>query len=96
MKNKTYRTLINIASITSDSGEKVAEAFVPSWNPHSTVCLPTSQIPSELILTVESRLEQKEEVWLFAHVNIGAEKADELEFTRFESAPRLDCNDGLA
>jgi CheY-like chemotaxis protein len=93
---RPHRTLIHIIDVTSDSGEDVAEVFVPSWNPYRAVRFPVSQIPEELLSTVKSQLDRQEEAWLFARVNTGAEKADELYFTLFESAPELDDNDGLA
>ncbi len=94
-KRRPHRTIIHVIDITSDSGEDVAEVFVPSWNPYRAVRFPVSQIPEELLSTVKSRLDKKEDAWLLARVNTGAEKADELYFTLFESAPELDKNDGL-
>jgi hypothetical protein len=35
-------------------------------------------------------------VALFAHVNTGAEKSEDLYFDKFELAPELDDDDGLA
>jgi CheY-like chemotaxis protein len=95
-KRRPHRTIIHVIDITSDSGEDVAEVFVPSWNPYRAVRFPVSQIPKELLSTVKSRLNKKGDTWLFARVNTGAEKADELYFTLFELAPELDENDGLA
>jgi hypothetical protein len=93
---RPHRTLIHVIDITSDSGEDVAEVFVPSWNPYRAVRFPVSQIPEELLSSVKLCLDRKEEAWLFARVNTGAEKADELYFTLFESAPGLNDNDGFA
>lgn len=93
---RPHRTLINIIDITSDSGEDVAEVFVPSWNPYRAVRFPISQIPEELLPIVKSYLDRKEEACLFACVNTGAEKADDLYFIQFEIAPELNENDGLA
>ena len=93
---RIHRTLINVVNITSDSGEDVVEVFVPSWNPYHAVRFPVSQIPDELMVIVKSSLNRQEEACLFACVNTGAEKADDLYFTRFEIAPELDENDGLA
>jgi hypothetical protein len=93
---RPHRTLINIVDITTDSGEDVVEVFIPSWNPYRAVRFPISQIPEEIVVTVKNSLDRKEEACLFACVNTGAEKADDLYFTRFEIAPELDENDGLA
>jgi CheY-like chemotaxis protein len=91
-----HRTLIDIVAINTDSGEEVAEVFVPSWNPYHAVRFPTSEIPEDLLTQVKLCIEQKQEACLFAYVNTGANKADELYFTRFETAPELNENDGLA
>ena len=88
--------MINIVNITSDSGEDVVEVFVPSWNPYHAVRFPISLIPEDLLLNIKSQLNQKEDTWLIACVNTGAEKADDLYFTKFEVAPELDDNDGFA
>jgi CheY-like chemotaxis protein len=89
---RPHRTLIHITNITSS----FVDVFVPSWNPYCAVRFPVSQIPDELLSIVQLQLNQREEAWLFARVNTGAEKADDLYFTLFESSPELDDNDGLA
>jgi CheY-like chemotaxis protein len=89
---RPHRTLIHIINMTDSS----VDVLVPSWNPYCAVRFPVSQIPEDLLFTVKLLLKKKQEVWLFAHVNTGAEKADELYFVLFELAPELDDNDGLA
>jgi CheY-like chemotaxis protein len=93
---RPHRTFIHVMDLTTDSGEEVAEVFVPSWNPYRAVRFPVSQIPEEILSTLKSRSNNREDVWLIACVNTGAEKADELYFTKFEAAPELNDNDGLA
>ena len=69
------------------------ERFTPqctSWNPYRAVRFPISLIPSDL----HGKLAP--DVALFAHVNIGAEKSDDLYFREFELAPEPDDDDGLA
>lgn len=85
-----HRTLLNITHITNESNEEVIDVIIPSWNRHKAVRLPTSLIPQKLhnALTVDA--------WLFAYVNTGAEKSDDLYFEGFELAPELDDEDGLA
>jgi hypothetical protein len=85
-----HRTLLNITHITNESNEKVIDVIVPSWNPHKAVRLPVALIPQELhsALVVDT--------WLFADVNTGAEKSDDLYFEHFELTPELDEDDGLA
>jgi CheY-like chemotaxis protein len=93
---RPHRTLIHIMDITTDSGEEVAEVFVPSWNRHRAVRFPVSQIPDNLLSKVKLQLKQNEDSWLIARVNTEAEKSDDLYFAAFEPAPELDDNDGLA
>lgn len=85
-----HRTLLNITHITNESNEKVIDVIVPSWNPHKAVRLPVALIPQELhsALVVDT--------WLFADVNTGAEKSDDLYFEHFELTPEPDEDDGLA
>ena len=85
-----HRTLLNITHITNESKEKVIDVIVPSWNPHKAVRLPASLIPQEL------HSELVVDRWLFADVNTGAEKSDDLYFERFELTPEPDEDDGLA
>ncbi len=85
-----HRTLLNITHITNESNEKVIDVIVPSWNPHKAVRLPASLIPQEL------HSELVVDRWLFADVNTGAEKSDDLYFERFELTPEPDEDDGLA
>jgi hypothetical protein len=83
---KPYRTIVRITNIDKES----IEAFVPGWNPHKAIRFPASLVPEHL------RDALKPNVRLFAHVNIGAEKSDDLYFNKFELAPEPDGNDGLA
>lgn len=87
---RPHRTLLRITNVTDESGEKVVDVIIPSWNPHRAVRLPVSLIPIELhnVLAPKTRL--------FALVNIGAEKDDDLYFREFELAPEPDDDDGLA
>jgi hypothetical protein len=87
---KSYRTIVRITNIDEESHERVVDAFVPGWNPHKAVRFPASLVPEHLMD------ELKPNVCLFAHVNIGAEKSDDLYFEKFELAPEPDENDGLA
>ena len=89
---RPHRTIIHIVNINNG----LVDAFVPSWNPYHAVSFPVSLIPDEFSSNIVSRLKQKEDTWLIACVNTGAEKADDLYFTKFEAAPELDKNDGLA
>lgn len=87
---KSRRTIVSITNIDKESGETVVDAFVPSWNPHKAVRFPASLVPEHL------RNALKPDVYLFAYVNTGAEKSDDLYFEKFELAPEPDEDDGLA
>lgn len=85
-----HRTLLRITNIADESGEKVVDAIIPSWNPRKAVRFPVSLIPENL------RNELKQDIWLFALVNIDAEESADLYFDKFELAPEPDDDDGLA
>lgn len=87
---KSRRTIVRITDIDEESHEPVVDAFVPGWNHHKAVRFPASLVPKHL------RDKLKPNVRLFAHVNIGAEKSDDLYFEKFELAPEPDEDDGLA
>jgi hypothetical protein len=88
---KPHRTLLRIEDIGQESGKKVIDVIIPSWNPHRAVRLPVSLLPKSF-----GRSHLKRGSRLFAQINIGAEKASELYFKDFEIAPELDSDDELA
>lgn len=88
---RPHRTIVRITNIDKESNERVVDAFVPGWNPHKAVRFPASLIPEEI-----RDYALKPGVRLFAHVNIGADKSDDLYFDKFELAPEPDDDDGLA
>lgn len=87
---KSRRTIVRITNIDEESHERVIDAFIPSWNPHKAVRFPASLIPENI------RVVLKPNIRLFAHVNTGAEKPDDLYFEKFELASEPDEDDGLA
>ncbi|QLE59519.1 hypothetical protein FD725_24735 [Nostoc sp. TCL26-01] len=87
---KPRRTIVRITNIDEESHERVIDAFVPSWNPYKAVRFPASLIPENI------RVVLKPNIRLFAHVNTGAEKSDDLYFEKFELASEPDEDDGLA
>jgi hypothetical protein len=89
---KSRRTIVRITNIDEEAHEPVVDAFVPSWNPHRAVRFPVSLIPENL----RDLLQPNRTIRLFAHVNTGAEKSDDLYFEKFELAPEPDEDDGLA
>ncbi|MEQ9233351.1 hypothetical protein [Coleofasciculus sp. E2-BRE-01] len=91
ISRKPSRTLVRIVDLDQASNEPVIDAIVPGWNPSKAVRFPASLIPE----TIRSDA-LKKGVRLFAHVNIGADNADDLYFDKFELAPEPDDDDGLA
>ena len=87
---KPHRTLVRITNIDKESGEDVLDAIVPGWNPHEAVRFPAVLIREEIRQDALKR-----GVRLFAHVNIGADKSEDLYFEKFQLAPELDDNDEL-
>lgn len=88
---KPHRVLLRLVDVGEESGEKVIDVIIPSWNAHRAVRLPTSLLPKSIRkshLKIGSRM--------FAKTNIGAEKASELYFKDFEVAMEPDSDDGLA
>lgn len=78
---RPWRTLIQIDGTAEESGEPVVEARILSWNPHKVVRFPSALVSPTL------RDKITPGAFLFAMVNIGAEKAEDLYFHDFEAAP---------
>ena len=75
---RPHRTLLRVINVTNESNEKVVDVIIPGWNPCRAVRFPASLLPSDLEDIVAPQIR------LFALVNIGAEKSDELYFHEFE------------
>jgi len=89
-ERKPHRTLVRIERVDKEFGQDVVEAFVVGWRPRQAVRFPASLIPEEMRETLGKGSR------LVAYVNIGATKSEDLFFERFELAPQLNANDGLA
>lgn len=87
---KPHRALFVVTEKTTEGNENVIDIIIPSWNPKRAVRLPLALVPSTLHENI------RENVWLFAQCNIGAEKSEDLYFEGFELAGEVDLNDGLA
>jgi len=86
---RPWRTLLQVDETNQESGEQVIDAHIPSWNPHQAV-----RFPAVLVLQpLRSRLAPG--VCLFAKVNIGAERSEDLYFFDFEPAPEPEPEDVL-
>ncbi len=84
------RTLLRIEELSTESGIDVVDAVIPGWNPNTKV-----RFPLELIdKTLWDHASQG--AYFVAFVNRGAQTEEELFLERFELAPEVDANDGLA
>ena len=86
---RPWRTLIQVDAIDQESGEPVIDAHIPSWNPHQAVRFPAALVPQGL------RSNLSPGAYLFAKVNIGADRAEDLYFFDFEPAPEPEAEDVL-
>lgn len=80
------RVLVRIEAVSSEDGEPVADAIVPSWNPKDAVRFPLRLLPTELQGDPESLRGTR----LLAMVNIGALTREEIFLRDFEVAPEAD------
>jgi len=89
-ERRPHRTIIRVEQIDKEFGEKVIEAFVTGWKLKQAVRFPASLIPELILEKVQPGTR------LFARVNVGALKPEDLFFQNFEIAPEPDEDDGLA
>lgn len=87
---RPYRVLLRVRAIEGKEGAKVVEVVVPSWDPEQVVRIPVTLLPEDIASRVIADMR------LFAEVNIGAQRAEELHFSNFEIAPVPQDDDGLA
>lgn len=76
-----YRALIDVRSITGKGERKCADIIIPGWEPNKKVRIPLNQFPAELLGSV------KADAFLYAEVNLAAEKAKQLNIRNFELVP---------
>jgi hypothetical protein len=84
------KTLVRIETRTMETGVEVVDAVIPGWNPNTKIRFPLELIGEGLWDQV------REGAFFSAYVNRGAEKEEDLFLERFELAPEVDPNDGLA
>jgi CheY-like chemotaxis protein len=73
---RPWRTLVHVYDVDRDRG--FVHIFLPGWDPHKGLRLRIQDIPENL------RSHLREDGWLHAHVNIGAENPEDLFFERWE------------
>ena len=78
---RTWRTLVRIEDVDRKEGQDILDVIIPAWNPADAVQIEGALLPDAL------RGKLARDVRLFARVNIGAERAEDLFFTDFELAP---------
>jgi len=86
---RPWRALVQVDATNEESGKRVIDAHVPSWNPHQAVRFPAALIPQNLQPNLIPGS------CFFAKVNIGADRAEDLYFFDFESAPEPEHEDVL-
>ncbi len=87
---RLYTSIIRVENIRNEDNSRFVDAIVTNWNPHQVVPIPMSLIPGDL----QEKLEQ--DMYLFAKVNVGANRAEELIFEDIELAPEPKAYDRLA
>jgi len=73
---RPWRALVHVYDVDRDRG--FAHIFLPGWDPHKGLRLRIKDIPEDLWPNL------REDAWLHAHVNIGAENREDLFFERWE------------
>jgi CheY-like chemotaxis protein len=84
------KSLVHVETRTTESGIEVVDAVIPGWNPNTKVRFPLALVEPALWEQV------RDGAYFLAYVNRGAEKEEDLFLERFEIAPEVDPNDGLA
>jgi CheY-like chemotaxis protein len=84
------KTLVRIETRTSETGVEVVDAVIPGWNPNTKIRFPLALIDERL------RDHVRGGAFFSAYVNRGAEREEDLFLERFELAPEVNPNDGLA
>lgn len=84
IERRPSRTGIEVVDVHSYDRDPVAVAFLPGWQPKTTVHFALDLIEDR---GLRELVHSQEVQWLFARVNIGAEGAEELFFSDFEPAP---------
>jgi hypothetical protein len=84
------KTLVRIETLTTETGVEVVDAVIPGWNPNTKIRFPLALIEERL------RDHVRDGAFFSAYVNRGAEREEDLFLERFELAPEVNPNDGLA
>lgn len=74
---RPWRTLVHVYDVDLDRG--FFHIFVPGWDPHKGLRLRIEDVKPEAV-----RSYLREDSWLHAHVNIGAENHEDLFFEHWE------------
>ena len=85
-----FKSIMRVENIGNEDGNKVVEVEIMNWDSDELARFPLSLVPA----SIQDKVFHN--IWLFAKVNIGAERAQDLVFEDIELAPELDPNDELA
>ena len=89
-ERRPWRTLVRLEHVEQQSGENLAEAVIPGWNPRIPIQFPTSLLPNEINELLQGQLRQEDKFYLIANVNIGAQYARDIYLTEFAVAEKPD------
>lgn len=78
--HRFYRTVIRVTSIS----DGILTAIIPSWNLYEKILIAESDMPSEIVSEIRSRIDHEGLIWLFAKVNIGVINSQDIRFIDFE------------
>lgn len=81
---RKHRTLLRVADLQSEAGEKVVDAILPAWNRQQAVRFPVAIVPTAL------RPALKKGGYLIAYVNLAAQRPQDLYLAGFEKPRPLD------
>lgn len=73
---RTWRTIVRVHDADHERG--FVHVFLPSWNPHEGLRLRLRDLPGDIHPHLRAGYR------IFAHVNVGAEKSEDLYFDRWE------------
>jgi hypothetical protein len=75
---RPWRTLIRVEDVVEEAGTPALRVVIPGWDPNQTVTMPASMVPDDIRGTIQPG------GYMFAKVNVGAVRSEDLFFKEFE------------
>ncbi|MCC6151855.1 MAG: hypothetical protein IT461_16520 [Planctomycetes bacterium] len=91
LERKSRRVLVRVLEKSNEANKEMLDVMVPTWRTTKAV-----RFPLDLIEDAALRKSVGPKSRLFVHVNIDAERSEDLFFHDFERATEKDDKDGLA